>query len=140
VPISSPEMYLAVSQGTVNAADTTVTDGRDMKLPEVAKHISLTNTFHSIAGIYANKGWFEGLPADLQQVVSEAAKTAARFADTEEPKLYESALRDWAKTSEVIRPDLSGFRQAVAKIYPQYYDKFGKEIIDGILKLGEQYQ
>lgn len=138
VPISSPEMYLAVSQGTVTAADTTVSDGRDMKLPEVAKYISLTNTFHSIAGIYANKGWFDGLPADLQHAVSEAAKTAARFADTEEPKLYESALRDWAKTSEVIRPDLSGFRQAVAKIYPQYYDRFGKEIIDGILKLGEQ--
>ncbi len=140
IPISSPEMYLAVSQGTVTAADTTVSDGRDMKLPEVAKYISLTNTFHSIAGIYANKAWFEGLPADLQQIVSESAKTAARFADTEEPKLYESALRDWAKTSEVIRPELSGFRQAVGKIYPQYYERFGKEIIDGILKLGEQYQ
>ncbi len=140
VPISSPETYLAVSQGTVTAADTTVSDGRDMKLPEVAKYIALTNTFHSIAGIYASKRWFDGLPPDLQKIVSEAAKTSVRFADTEEPKLYEGALRDWAKTSEVIRPDLSGFRQAVAKIYPQYYDKFGKEIIDGILKLGEQYK
>jgi len=140
VPISSPEMYLAMSQGTVTAADSTVSDGRDMKLPEVSKYLSLTNTFHSIAGIYASKAWFDGLPTELQRIVSEAAKTAARFADTEEPKLYESALRDWTKTSEVIRPDLSGFRQAGAKIYPQYYERFGKEIIEAILKLGEQYQ
>jgi C4-dicarboxylate-binding protein DctP len=140
VPIASPEVYLAMAQGTVTAADCTVSDGRDMKLPEVSKYLSLTNTFHSIAGVYANKRWFDGLPPDLQKVVSDAAKTAARHADTEEPKLYESALRDWAKTSEVLNPDLSGFRQAAAKIYPQYYGRFGKEIIDGILKLGEQYQ
>ncbi len=139
VPIAWPETYLAMSQGTVIAVDTTVSDGRDSKLPEVAKYLSLTNTFFSIAGIYVNKRWFDGLPADLQKVVTDAAKSAARHADTEEPKLYESAIRDWAKTSEVLNPDLSGFRQAVAKTYPQYYEKFGKDIIDGVLKLGEQY-
>jgi TRAP-type transport system periplasmic protein len=140
VPISSPEMWLAMNQGTVIAADTTVTDGRDMKLPEVSKYLALTNTFHSIAGVYANKRWFDGLSPDLQKVVSDAARTAAAYADIEEPKLYESALRDWVKASEVLKPDLTGFRQAAAKIYPQYYQKFGKEIIEGILKIGEQYQ
>jgi tripartite ATP-independent transporter DctP family solute receptor len=140
VPIAWPETYLAMSQGTVDAVDTTVSDGRDSKLNEVAKYLSLNNTFYSIAGIYVSKRWFDGLPPDLQKIVSDAAKTAARYADTEEPKLYESALRDWAKTSEILRQDLSGFRQAAAKIYPLYHEKFGKDIIDGILKLGEQYQ
>jgi tripartite ATP-independent transporter DctP family solute receptor len=140
VPIAWGEVYLAMSQGTVSAVDTTVSDGRDSKLPEVSKYLSLTNTFHSIAGIYANKKWFDGLSPDQRKIVDEAAKAAARFADVEEPKLYESALQDWAKSSEILKPDLAGFRQTVAKIYPQYYDKFGKEIIDGILKIGEQYQ
>lgn len=140
VPIAWGETYLAMSQGTVGAVDTTVSDGRDSKLPEVSKYLSLTNTFHSIAGIYASKRWLDGLTPEQRKIVVDAAKSAAKYADVEEPKLYETALRDWAKSSEIIKPDLAGFRQAVSKIYPQYYEKFGKDIIEGILKLGEQYR
>ena len=137
VPIAWPEVYLALSQGTVDSVDTTVPDGRDSKLPEVAKYLSLINSSHSISTVSANKAWFDALPPDLQKNVSDAAKTAAKFADVDEPKLYEGALADWAKTSQILKPDLAPFRQAVSKIYPQYYNTLGKDLIDAILKLGE---
>src|SRR3989338_1032749 len=89
VPIAWGETYLAMSQGTVGAVDTTVSDGRDSKLPEVSKYLSLTNTFHSIAGIYASKRWLDGLTPEQRKIVVDSAKSAAKFADVEEPKLYE---------------------------------------------------
>ena len=137
VPIAWPEVYLALSQGTVDAVDTTVPDGRDSKLPEVAKYLSLINSSHSISTVSVSKPWFDALPPDLQKIVSDAAKSAAKFADADEPKLYEAALVDWAKTSQILKPDLAPFRQAVSKIYPQYYNTLGKDLIEATLKLGE---
>lgn len=137
VPIAWPEVYLALSQGTVDAVDTTVPDGRDSKLPEVAKYLSLINSSHSISTVSVSKTWFDGLSLDLQKIVSDTAKSAAKFADADEPKLYEAALLDWAKTSQIVKPDLAPFRQAVSKIYPQYHDTLGKDLIEAILKLGE---
>jgi TRAP-type transport system periplasmic protein len=137
VPIAWPEVYLAMSQGTVDSVDTTVPDGRDSKLPEVSKYLSLVNSSHSISTLSTNKAWFDALPPDLQKIVSDAARTAARFADADEPTLFEAALSDWAKRCEILRPDLTPFRQAVSKIYPQYYNTLGKDLIDAVIKLGE---
>lgn len=78
IPMSFSEIYTALQQGTIDGVDTSVIYVQDGNFQEVAKYCTLTNHTALQMVTFINQDYFDKLPADLQQVVTDAAtKTTA---------------------------------------------------------------
>ena len=108
-----PEVYEALSRGTLDANVGFVTANRDAKLHEVAKHHSRVN-LGAPAGPAAiiNKKTWDGLPKDVQQAMREAGQAyveqladlydkevgeAVKEMETKGVRFYEWSAADQAK-------------------------------------------
>lgn len=92
-----PEVYEALSRGTLDAVVGFVTANRDGKLHEVAKHHTRIELGAPAgpAAIMNRKAW-DGLPKDIQDVMRQVAKEYPdRLAD-----LYEKEVRDAVREME----------------------------------------
>jgi len=78
IPMAFTEVYTALQQGTIDGVDTSVVYVMDGNFQEVAKYCTLTNHTALQMVTFINEDFFNSLPEDLQQVVTEAAaKTTA---------------------------------------------------------------
>ena len=73
VPMSFGEIYTALQQGTIDGVDTSVIYVQDGNFQEVTKYCTLTNHTALQMVTFINQDFFDSLPADLQQVVLDAA-------------------------------------------------------------------
>ena len=78
IPMSFSEVYTALQQGTIDGVDTSVIYVQDGNFQEVVKYSTLTNHTALQMVTFINQDFFDKLPADLQQIVTDAAtKTTA---------------------------------------------------------------
>jgi tripartite ATP-independent transporter DctP family solute receptor len=73
IPMSFSEIYTALQQGTIDGVDTSVIYVQDGNFQEVVKYSTLTNHTALQMVTFINQDFFDSLPADLQQVVTDAA-------------------------------------------------------------------
>ncbi|HVI41433.1 MAG TPA: TRAP transporter substrate-binding protein [Anaerovoracaceae bacterium] len=73
IPMSFGEIYTALQQGTIDGVDTSVIYVQDGNFQEVTKYCTLTNHTALQMVTFINQDFFDSLPADLQQVVMDAA-------------------------------------------------------------------
>ncbi len=101
VSISSAEQYTALQQGVVDGA---ITSGfTSQKLYEVIKYLTLAKLFPTQGTLIVNKGAFDKLPKDFQQVVLDSAlKTRDRLQAWAQGQ-YDADVEEAAKHLEVIR-------------------------------------
>lgn len=76
IPMSFSEVYTALQQGTIDGVDTSVIYVQDGNFQEVVKYSTLTNHTALQMVTFINQDFFDKLPADLQQVVTDAATKA----------------------------------------------------------------
>ncbi|KAA0892819.1 TRAP transporter substrate-binding protein [Pusillimonas sp. ANT_WB101] len=75
-PTSMPssELYLSFDRGVIDATPRPLLTGMGRSLYEVAKHISLVNFGLDVSILAINKKKWDSLPADIQEIISTAAK------------------------------------------------------------------
>lgn len=73
IPMSFSEVYTALQQGTIDGVDTSVIYVQDGNFQEVAKYCTLTNHTALQMVTFINQDFFDSLPSDLQQVITDAA-------------------------------------------------------------------
>lgn len=73
IPMSFSEIYTALQQGTIDGVDTSVIYVQDGNFQEVTKYCTLTNHTALQMVTFINQDFFDGLPEDLQQVITDAA-------------------------------------------------------------------
>ncbi len=76
IPMSFSEVYTALQQGTIDGVDTSIIYVQDGNFQEVTKYCTLTNHTALQMVTFINQDFFNSLPADLQQVVTDAADKA----------------------------------------------------------------
>lgn len=74
IPMSFSEVYTALQQGTIDGVDTSVIYVQDGNFQEVAKYCTLTNHTALQMVTFINQDFYNSLPADLQQVITDAAE------------------------------------------------------------------
>lgn len=79
VPLPYPELYSALETGTVDAQETPVGLIHSTKFFEVQDHLALTGHVYTPYVLLASKKWFDGLSAEDQKLVLEAAQESALF-------------------------------------------------------------
>lgn len=84
-PLPYPEIYTALQQGTVDGTANDVLTVTTAKFYEVAKFMTLSRYVMEPRPVIMSKSYFDGLPADLQALLIQAAKESA----TLERKVFE---------------------------------------------------
>lgn len=79
VPIDFHELYNALQQGVVDGQENPLVGISTMKLYEVQKYMTLSNHAFLAYGVVMNKGFYEQLPEEYQQLLIDSAKKSADF-------------------------------------------------------------
>ncbi len=135
VPMAFAELYSALQQGAVDGQENPLAIIFSSNFFEVQKYLSLTNHVWSSATLVMAKGvWDKLSPADQQAV----QKAAFEWRDKQRKMVQESSddflAKLKAKGMQVNTPNNALFVQAVAPVWKQYEDVFGKEFFDLIEK------
>jgi len=78
-PIPFPELYTALQQGTVDAQENPIELMTAMRFYEVQGYLTLTNHVFTTSQVLISPHSFNQMPADLQRVVRDAARTGIEY-------------------------------------------------------------
>jgi len=134
--VAYAEMYLALKQGVIDAAEASLTGQYTSKMYEVTKFLALTNHLWLPDILVMNSAKFAALPPDLKTIVTNAAQVAVAVSFADEAKLTEDySKRLAANGMEVIRyTDIAPFQAAARPVWDQFSDRIGKPLIDEMAK------
>lgn len=134
-PMGWGEVYPALQQKVIDAAEAQHPATVGARLYEVVKNLTKTGHFNLITGIVTSAAWFDKLPADLQKVLREESLAAGDFAS----KLTQDSLAGLeeqmkAKGMAIAEVDKAPFVAATQSVY----DKLGygelRAKVEAILK------
>lgn len=133
------EVYSALQQGVVDAAENPLSNFYNSKFHEVQASLTISN--HGYLGylvIVSDKFW-KSLSADLQEKVKQAMKEATVFERKEsvedEDRLL-AKIQEYAKNTgkleiKVLSPEQKAqWQEVMGAIYPKFYDVIGKDLIE----------
>jgi TRAP-type transport system periplasmic protein len=78
-PMAIAELYTALETGTFDAQEHPINVTWSSKFYEVQKHLTISNHVYSPLILVMNKAKFDTLPADMQGIVVQAARDAAKY-------------------------------------------------------------
>ncbi|WP_307756000.1 DctP family TRAP transporter solute-binding subunit, partial [uncultured Cloacibacillus sp.] len=132
-PMSWGELYTALQQGTVDAEENPYAMIDDGKFYEVQKYVSETGHVFSYEILIANKKFMDKLPADLRKVVVDAAHKAImtqRASLEKEEAAFKAKVTKAGLTANELTPEQKKpFVDATKKVYAQFENELGKEIM-----------
>ncbi len=124
-PISWGELYTALSQGTVDAAENNPPSFISSRHYEVCKYFTFSGHQRIPDMLIVSTKTWDGLPEYIQKAMKQAADDSETFQRKLWKEMTETSLAK-AKESgvELITPDLESFRKACAPITedPEYQD------------------
>ena len=117
-PMGWSEVYTALQQQVIDAAEAQSPATYGSRLYEVIKHITKTGHINLITGLVTSGSWFDGLPAEQQQILMEESLAAGDFASRlNEEKIaeFEQMMVDEGVSIRTI--DNALFKQATEGVY-----------------------
>ncbi len=133
-PLAYSELYTALKQGVVDGAEQPPVSLYTQKFYEVSKYFSLTNHFYDLNVVVMSKRVYDGLSADQQKIIKEAAAETQTFEWNAWKQLEDGVLDDLRAEGMVINElDLAPFQKAVMNIINDNADMMGQEVIDAAL-------
>ncbi|MBY0541510.1 MAG: DctP family TRAP transporter solute-binding subunit [Campylobacterales bacterium] len=132
------EVYSALQQGVVDGTENPLSNFYTKKFHEVQS--SLTRTEHGYLGylVVMNEQFWNKLPKNLQDNISQAMKEATALereeSAIEDAKIMEE-LKTYAKNTNKLQiinltpEQKQQWRKAMSAVYPQFYDVIGEDLI-----------
>jgi tripartite ATP-independent transporter DctP family solute receptor len=135
-PIPGGEIYTSMQTGVIEAAEAPANYLYDISLHEVGKYITHTYHIYTDYDLAINDKFYQSLPQDLQQIISDAAQEVAvetRKQVREEISEYEKKLEEKLTRTEVNRDD---FMNKMSPLYEEFAkENDAQQLIDDILNL-----
>lgn len=133
-PMAWGEVYTALQQGVIDGQENPIGIIRTHKIYEVNKHLALSGHVYSPAMLIMNEKKFSSLSADLQKILMETGREAAKF----ERKFNRDSEAKWLEElkgfgMQISSPDKGLFQKATEPTYKKYESRFGKDLIDRIV-------
>lgn len=135
IAIDYSEIYLALSQHTIEAIETPIIALPSAKHYEVVKTINLTNHVYNAGVMMVSKRKFDSLPANVQESLRAASHeltTDWRRTMVEKTDETSKLLKDKGLTiNEVNR---AAYRKQTDGVYKEFRDIIGGELVDAVMK------
>lgn len=142
VPVDFAELYNALQQGTVDGQENPLVTIDSVKLYEVQDYLLLSE--HAYLGhvFLVGGAWFDGLDADLQEIIARNAKEIAsweRGLVAEEEEGYLQTIRDsGTSVIELSEAERQKMKDATTGVYDVAKDIVGEELLDLVVKAANQ--
>lgn len=136
-PMAFTELFTALETGTVDGQENPVTLILNAKFFEVQKHLSLTRHAFTTGPVVMNKGKFDALPADIQELLVRSAVEIAGVQRQMNEDTEGSSLAGLKKAGmqAVESPDRDSFAKIVtAEVEKEFVSKYGSETLEAIKK------
>ncbi|RRD58410.1 DctP family TRAP transporter solute-binding subunit [Comamonadaceae bacterium OH2545_COT-014] len=137
------EVYQALQTGVVDGQENTWSNIYSQKFYEVQKIVAETN--HGVVDymVVTNAKWWNALPADVRQGLSEAMAEATAHAnrlaaDLNARDREHIAQAGKARVQTVTASDLAAWRAAMAPVWKRFESAIGKDMIDAALAANRQ--
>ena len=137
--IAFGETYQALQTGVVDGTENPPSNFYTQKMHEVQKHLSLTNHGYLGYAVIVNKKFWDGLPADVREQLSDAMRQATAYANQIAQDENDQALEAVKKSGKTtIYTPTAEERQALKKALIPVHEKMagrvGKETIQEVYK------
>ncbi|WP_158738121.1 TRAP transporter substrate-binding protein [Alteribacillus sp. YIM 98480] len=99
--IAIPELYSSLQQGVVDGQENDIGTIHDLKLQEVQENMIISNHGAVIDIFYVNKGWFDSLPDDYQDILKNTANSLMVERIEKELAVVEEKLENIKAGSEI---------------------------------------
>jgi tripartite ATP-independent transporter DctP family solute receptor len=129
-PMDWAEVMPALQQGVIDGQENAPSVMYPYKVYEVQKYYSLTGHSNEPTLIVMSKATFDGLPSDLQGVVSESIKTVTPYERDIAEEYNVGIMGELSKVieiNEVPEETKAHFRAVGAEIYAEGYASIGPE-------------
>jgi C4-dicarboxylate-binding protein DctP len=127
--ISGSEQYLAYQRGTVDIGMTGVSGVQSRSLWEVMDTITVTNHADIEFIVVVNTDWWNGLPAEHQQIISTAAVNAENSVRDEmaaiEQRAYDAATENGMTIYTPSAEEIATWRKVSQPVYDAFLEKTG---------------
>lgn len=135
------EVYSALQQGVVDAAENPLSNFYTKKFYEVQSDLTLSN--HGYLGylVVTNKIFWNKLSDKHKAIVTQAMKDATKYGNDLALKMDENYLakvKESGKTTvHALTPEQrKAWKTKMLTIYPGFYEVIGKDLIDGAIAAG----
>jgi len=133
------EVYQALQTGVVDGQENTWSNIFSQKFFEVQKTIAETNHGLIEYMVVTNAKWWDGLPADIRQGLSEAMKEATAYAnklaldlnEADKKKIMDAGK---AKIQKLGKEDTAAWRKSMEPVWKKFEGDIGRDLIDAALK------
>lgn len=116
-PMNFGEVYSSLQSGVIDAAENSPSVIESNRHYEAARYIILTEHQRSLSLLFMNEKRLQGLPADLQKVVLEAAREASFYERQKDAEFNAQAVdRMKARGANVVVPDRARFAALIAPL------------------------
>ena len=135
------EVYSALQQGVVDAAENPLSNFYTKKFYEVQSDLTLSN--HGYLGylVVTNKIFWNKLNDQQRELIGQAMKEATAYGNKLALKMdqdYLAKIKASGKTTvHTLTPEQrKAWKEKMMTIYPQFYDVIGKDLIDEAMAAG----
>jgi C4-dicarboxylate-binding protein DctP len=129
------ELYQALQSGVVDGTEGVPSNFYTQKIYEVQKHMSLSNHGHLAYALIINKKFYDGLPAELREIIDGAVRDSTTYANaiaaTENAVALEKIRASGKTTLYTPTPaELNGWKKALMPVHKEMEARVGKATID----------
>ena len=132
------EVYQALQTGVVDGHENTWSNTYSQKFHEVQKTMAETN--HGVIDymVVTNSKWWNGLPDDIRQGLSEAMVEATEYGNNVAAEFNARdkdliAKAGKAKIQQLSKEDVEAWRKAVEPVWNKFEKDIGRDLIDAAL-------
>lgn len=139
-PMAFSEVFVALQTGVIDGQENPLTNIASAKFQEVQKYLSMTGHVYSPAYPTASAKAMEGLPEEVQTILSETALELESWAREQGAASDEALLAELTEAGmEVNEADRAAFVEASKPIYEQFANEVegGQALIDAVLAAAE---
>jgi tripartite ATP-independent transporter DctP family solute receptor len=137
VPMAYGELYTALQQGTVDAAENCLSNYATSKHCEVAPYMVMTNHTFSPTLVQINEKFFQGLPTDIQNAIVEAIDEVTPYYRDLFIEVEEELMETLPKENNVVFTELKDMDKVQA-IAEEVREQVAKEDIPNGQQLLEE--
>lgn len=136
-PVAYNETYLALQQGVADGQENPAASILSMKFYEVQKYLNLTAHQYQMLTFYMSVASEANLSDSQMEAIRRAATDAAEEHNSVAFDQEQAQIDELGQYLEIVEPDVEGFKDACAAIYPEYESVWGEGIADAIKALAE---
>ena len=136
-PFAFGELYTALQQGTYDAMDCPISLYYTNKFYEVQDYLTLTGHVYAATALLMNNDFYNDLPADLQELLTEASEEfrdqQRELAQQQDTEFMEKLEAEGMQINDLTAEQRDTFREAAAPVYEKYEGQIGADLIDRAL-------